>query len=75
MEKNFEWSAMVSAIRNSFTECSDYVDRYRAGHTIIEMLTAIGFEDDEIVELLGQAAGNDSETDDFIDEMINNIEA
>lgn len=75
MEKEFEWGNVVSAIRNSFVGCQDSGERIEIGNCIVEFLAAFSFTDSEMIEALGQAAGMDVETDDFIDEMIANIKA
>lgn len=75
MEKEFGWTAVVSAVMNCFVGCHTREERVQAGNCITEFLSAFSFSDEEMVEALGDAQGADVETDDFIDEMIANIEA
>lgn len=75
MEKEFEWGNVVAAIRNSFVGCHTHDERIQAGNCIVEFLSAFSFSESEMIKALGQADGMDVETDDFIDEMIANIEA
>ncbi|HAJ4242738.1 TPA: hypothetical protein HLU32_19835 [Escherichia coli] len=65
---------VVTAIRCSFISCTNDEERYIAGCSIVEFLTAMEFTAEEAIEVLRMADGSDSETDEVIDRMIKEFE-
>lgn len=65
---------LVSAVQVSFADCSDHHERYIAGNCIIEFLSALSMDDEEIISVLQDASGDALEVDIYIDQMIANIQ-
>lgn len=63
------------AIRNSLMMCCDRRELEVAANCIIEMCSAFGMTDDEIVQACNDASGNSSMEDDMIDDIIQRIRA
>lgn len=70
---NYEVSDVYQAVSNCINQCFNLSDMEIAGHCVVEMLTAFGFDDDAIIDALQVASGQSKEADDFIDEMIARI--
>lgn len=70
---DYEMGDVYQAVSNCINTCADWPDMEIAGHCVVEMLTAFGFDDDAIIDALQVASGQSKDADDFIDEMIARI--
>lgn len=65
---------LVGAVRNSFaaTAGDDY-ELHVVGNTVIEFFTALGMTDGEIINVLEDVYGYCSDTDDYIEGIIDSL--
>ena len=73
MEKTIDTESVYNAVRFCMNGCSSVNQLETAGNCVIEMLSAIGMDDEEIIDVLRYAQGMWIVTDDYIDEMIERI--
>ncbi len=66
--------AVSMAIKNALMMCREWREMECCGNAIIELCTAFEMDDEEIIEALKFASGNSVQEDDFIDNMIANIQ-
>lgn len=65
----------AAAIRNSFVDCPDWETLDYVGSAVIEFCTAFEMTDEEIVDALQLAGGNSALEDEFIDHMVERLQA